>query len=98
MYCSNCGKEINDQAVICVHCGCSVTAKTGTQLPDYDKGGIGWGILGFLFPLVGFILYLAFLGNRPKSAKSAGAGALLGIIGIPLLCLPILVGFGYFNF
>ncbi len=26
MYCSKCGKEINDDAVICVHCGCA-TAK-----------------------------------------------------------------------
>lgn len=22
MYCSNCGKEIDDKAVVCVHCGC----------------------------------------------------------------------------
>ncbi len=27
MYCKHCGKEINDQAVICVHCGCSVVEK-----------------------------------------------------------------------
>ena len=24
MFCKTCGKEINDKAVICVHCGCSV--------------------------------------------------------------------------
>lgn len=23
MFCSKCGKEINDEAVVCVHCGCS---------------------------------------------------------------------------
>lgn len=23
MYCSNCGKEIDDKAVVCVHCGCA---------------------------------------------------------------------------
>ena len=22
MFCSKCGKEINDEAVICIHCGC----------------------------------------------------------------------------
>jgi len=22
MFCSKCGKEINDEAVVCVHCGC----------------------------------------------------------------------------
>jgi uncharacterized RDD family membrane protein YckC len=29
MYCRNCGKEINDQAVICVHCG--LKSDTGTK-------------------------------------------------------------------
>lgn len=24
MYCKNCGREIDDRAVICVHCGCPV--------------------------------------------------------------------------
>ena len=24
MFCSKCGKEIHDEAVVCVHCGCSV--------------------------------------------------------------------------
>lgn len=24
MYCKECGKEINDKAVVCIHCGCAV--------------------------------------------------------------------------
>ncbi len=28
MFCSKCGKEINDEAVICVHCGCAVKNNT----------------------------------------------------------------------
>lgn len=24
MFCSKCGKEINDEAVVCVHCGCAI--------------------------------------------------------------------------
>ncbi|MBR3790704.1 MAG: zinc-ribbon domain-containing protein, partial [Clostridia bacterium] len=24
MFCKKCGKEINDEAVVCVHCGCRV--------------------------------------------------------------------------
>ena len=24
MYCSKCGKEIRDDAVVCIHCGCAV--------------------------------------------------------------------------
>ena len=26
MFCSKCGKEIHDEAVICIHCGCSVVS------------------------------------------------------------------------
>ena len=35
MYCRNCGKQIDDKAVICVHCGVS----TGTQpaQPQYQQ-------------------------------------------------------------
>lgn len=25
MYCKECGKEINDNAVVCIHCGCAVS-------------------------------------------------------------------------
>lgn len=25
MFCSKCGKEINDEAVVCVHCGCATS-------------------------------------------------------------------------
>lgn len=25
MFCSHCGSEVNDEAVVCVHCGCAVT-------------------------------------------------------------------------
>lgn len=25
MYCSNCGKEIDDKAVVCIHCGCATS-------------------------------------------------------------------------
>lgn len=28
MFCNKCGKEINDDAAICIHCGCSVSNKS----------------------------------------------------------------------
>ena len=30
-FCSNCGKEVNENAVICVNCGCSLEGKTNAQ-------------------------------------------------------------------
>ena len=78
MFCSRCGKEIDDKAVICVHCGCSVG--NATIKPD-DAPSAGFAVLGFFIPLVGLILYLIYNeGNRPLRAKSAGKGALIGFI------------------
>lgn len=32
MFCHKCGKEINDDAVVCIHCGCS-TEKNNASVP-----------------------------------------------------------------
>ena len=75
-YCKNCGKELHDAAVICPHCGVPQE-----KMPDpADSGSIGCGILGFLIPLVGLILYLAWKGPKPASARMAGIGALIGFL------------------
>ena len=31
MYCSSCGKEINDKAAVCIHCGIAVNNSSGVQ-------------------------------------------------------------------
>ena len=36
MFCSKCGKEINDEAVVCVHCGCA-TAKYNETKKEKDQ-------------------------------------------------------------
>lgn len=77
MFCSRCGKEIDDKAVICVHCGCPVG--NGTSKPD-DAPSTGFMVLGFFIPIVGLILYLIYHDNRPLRAKSVGKGALIGFI------------------
>lgn len=45
-----------------------------------DKGGFWWGFLGCCIPLVGLILFLVWKDNKPKTAKAAGIGALVGVI------------------
>lgn len=32
-YCSKCGKEVHDDAVVCIHCGCSVQAPVSQAQP-----------------------------------------------------------------
>lgn len=89
MYCKNCAKEIDDKAVICPHCGVPQTS-----LPQVvDNGGFLWWLLGCCIPVVGLILFLVWKDTRPKTAKSAGIGALISFaIGILLYVLMILLG------
>ena len=77
-YCSNCGKEILDEAVICVHCGCRVPESKKINANDAPSFGIA--LLGFFVPIVGLILYLLWKDETPMRAKSAGKGALVSVI------------------
>lgn len=75
-YCNKCGKELIDEAYVCTGCGVRQTPLSAPR----DKGGIGWGLLGFFVPIAGLILYLLWQGTHPKNAKAAGKGALVYLI------------------
>ena len=58
---------------------------------------IGYGILGFLLPLVGLIVFFAIRKVKPKSAKASLIGAIISfvlsiIISVILTVLPIIKG------
>ncbi|WP_291648053.1 zinc ribbon domain-containing protein [Clostridium sp.] len=75
MFCKNCGKEIDDKAAVCIHCGVATNAT-----PDVvDNGGFGWGLLGCCIPVVGLILFLVWKDTKPKTSKAAGIGALVSV-------------------
>ena len=83
MYCKNCGCSLPDDATKCENCGAVLSygfeaGKTNTV--KEEKGSVLLGILGFMFPLIGLILYLAMMHSEPKKAKSAGKGALTAFI------------------
>lgn len=59
----------------CPKCGVPVK---NTVAPD-DAPSTGFAVLGFLFPIIGLILYLVWKSERPLRAKSAGKGALIGL-------------------
>ena len=75
-FCKNCGAQIDDQAVVCTSCG--VAQNTAPAV--VDKGGFGWGLLGWCLPIVGLILFLVWKDTKPKTAKAAGIGALVSTI------------------
>ena len=43
-----------------------------------DEMGAGWGILAFLLPLVGWILYFAWKNERPNAASQVAKWAWIG--------------------
>lgn len=59
MYCMHCGKEIDENLLVCPCCG---TAQN--QVTKKDYGGIGWGILGYFVPMAGIILFFIHFTDR----------------------------------
>ena len=86
-YCTKCGHEISDDAVVCIHCGCSTN--TANKYVEQDSDSIGWGFLGFFVPLAGFILWLIWKDEAPKKARNLGIGALVALI------ISVVAGIGY---
>lgn len=74
---------------------------SSTQVQSAKEGGtVGWGILGFFLPIVGFILWLVWKDEHPARSRSAGIGCLvsvcLGVVGsiLYLIILFAILGFG----
>lgn len=78
MFCKNCGKEIDDRAVVCPNCGVQV----GTVAPTENKTNV-LAIVGFIFafimPIVGLICSII---GRNKAPECGGNGKGLATAGI----------------
>jgi len=83
-FCTNCGNQIEEGAAFCQKCGAATgQGVTRVNNKSVEEGStFGWGVLGFFFALVGLILFLVWKDEYPKRAKSAGIGALAGVIAI----------------
>lgn len=75
-YCSHCGKEIMDAAIICPNCGCSVSDRNFKK----DTPSAGLNVLSFFIPLVGLILYIIYHNDSPNKAKGIAVWALIGFV------------------
>lgn len=62
------------------------------QQPNIDdSGSFGWFILGFIIPLVGLILFLVWTPEKPKSAKMAMLGFVIGTIFYIILYIILMI-------
>lgn len=95
MFCKNCGKEIDDNAFVCVHCGVTVTSEKEVPSTKYSP----WAIVGMIVSLAS--LLISFFGVVPligiifscigmkqtayanvKGRGMAITGLVIGIIGV----------------
>ncbi|MCM1577438.1 MAG: zinc ribbon domain-containing protein [Ruminococcus sp.] len=69
MYCRNCGKEIHDEAVVCVHCGVATGKSMNTVTDEPASGGLI--ALSVLVPIAGLILGLVYQSTgKPTAGKT----------------------------
>lgn len=93
-YCSHCGNEVLDEAVICPKCGCSVNYGNGAQpqtqpaVDSYSGLSIAGFILSFLESLVGLILCIVAY----NEAKKTGSQKSLGLARAGIIISAVLMG------
>lgn len=95
-FCSKCGKELDDAAVVCMGCGCAVPAANApaanaapapTVTVKSSKASLVLGIVGiivaWLFALAGHIVSIIGIVLGVKEYKNSGnaVGLVLSIIG-----------------
>ncbi len=80
-YCKFCGKQISDYADICMHCGRYQNKK---EIPD-DAPSTGIAILSFIFPVLGFILWLVWKPTLPQSKERGKGGFNRDNIGVSIM-------------
>lgn len=79
MYCKNCGRTVDDTSSYCNNCGARIDNKPNADASE-DSLSLGFAIFGFFIPIVGLILFLIYEEKKPKRAKSAIKGTLIGFI------------------
>lgn len=81
-YCRECGSEVDERNKYCTSCGNPM----GPLNPSIEhhhlenNGSFGWFFLGLFFPLVGFILFLVWIGSKKKSAYGALIGSVVSFV------------------
>lgn len=95
MFCSNCGKEVNENAVICLNCGAAIKNNKSGNKKGKGIASMVLGILGVFFALcaiaaldeISDVLY--YYSNAERFGYSIGyvlIQSVFAIVGISLAC------------
>ena len=90
MYCKNCGALVDENSLYCNKCGTRLDNTQSVPVSE-DRSSFGFALLGFFVPLAGLIFFLIYESKKPKRAKSAGKGALIGFITEIILSIVVVI-------
>jgi hypothetical protein len=93
MYCIKCGNKLGKDDKFCGKCGYNLNQPTNPEPANGINNAdhkVLFGVLGFISPIAGLVLYIATKDSEPEAAKTAGICALIR--------LPISIIMGIFYF
>lgn len=85
MFCGKCGKEINNEAVVCPHCGCAVAGKAVVRKRGGETSTLSMlaVVFAFLAPIVGLILGIVGMSSyNDESLRKKCKGAIFISLGM----------------
>lgn len=80
MFCKNCGKEINDSAIVCPYCGVQIAEFKKNEPKQYCTLAIVGFVLSFLISIAGLICSIIARKKCNEENLEGGGFALAGII------------------
>ena len=87
-FCTNCGNELDDRAIMCPKCGVALTQTTNASNGSSSNGmAIAGFILSFFIPLLGLIFSIIGL----KRSKETNNGKRLSTAGIIISCITMVI-------
>ena len=85
-FCSRCGKQINEEAAICIYCGCAVEGSYGSRGEERSGLSTCAVVFSILVPIVGFVLgIIGACIYRDKGLKAKCVTAIILSICIPII-------------
>ena len=97
MYCKNRGNEINEHAVVCIHCGCAVEQQQPRQTEPAKTNvlAIVGFVMAFFMPIAGLICSIIGYKKADKDYNGnckglALAGTIISAISIAIVAAVIL--------
>ena len=80
-FCTHCGKQINDEAVVCTNCGCPIK-ENSLKSKEHNESKTGIGVLCALFlGIIGLIIGICIYPNESNARKTflKGWGITFGV-------------------